>query len=232
MIKRNTVATLTPVISQSVLVGMALFMVSCATKPTPTPTPPVAEKKPVELYQWNGDDVSGASSVVIYLDQQKAHFYKGGKKVGWTYVATGRASHPTPSGSFRILEKKADKVSNLYGKLRNADGDVVDSDFNTSKETILEGHTFDPAPMPMFMRLTNDGVGMHVGPIPNPGRPASHGCIRLPRYMAQKFFANTSIGTPVTIKQYGPESSEPEEDKKEEVKPAILPEKRPLFSAN
>ena len=41
------------------------------------------------------------------------------------------------------------------------------------------------------------GIGMHAGYIP--GYPASHGCVRLPVKMAQHFFNNVSIGTPVTV---------------------------------
>lgn len=58
--------------------------------------------------------------------------------------------------------------------------------------------------MPYYMRLTGDGVGMHAGPIPNPGSRASHGCIRLPRAFAPILFASTSIGTPVKIVGDGP----------------------------
>jgi hypothetical protein len=170
---------------------------SCASKP-PEPSP-AAEPPKFVMYHWEGDGVPGSPSMVIYLDTQKAEFYRDDKLVGWTYVATGKPSHPTPTGSFRISEKTSDKVSNLYGKLLGPDGKVVDSDFNVSKEVLPEGHEFLPARMPLFMRLTNDGVGLHVGPIPRPGATASHGCIRVPRYMAQKFFANASIGTPVTI---------------------------------
>ena len=151
------------------------------------------------MYEWNGDGVPGKASIVIYLDKQKAEFYRDNKVVGWTYVATGRASHPTPSGKFTITEKTVDKVSNLYGKLLDPEGKVVNSDFNTSKNELLEGHQFSPARMPYFLRLTNDGVGLHVGPIPRPGRTASHGCIRVPRGIQPTFFANTVIGTPVTI---------------------------------
>lgn len=170
---------------------------SCASK-APEPSPATEPPKFV-MYHWEGDGVPGVPSMIIYLDTQKAEFYRDDKLVGWTYVATGKRSHPTPTGSFRISEKTADKVSNLYGKLLGPDGKVVDSDFNVSKEEVPEGHEFSPARMPLFLRLTNDGVGLHVGPIPRPGATASHGCIRVPRYMAQKFFANTSIGTPVTI---------------------------------
>ena len=53
--------------------------------------------------------------------------------------------------------------------------------------------------MPYWMRITSWGVGMHAGPIPDPGSPASHGCIRLPHEMARTLFSVVQIGTPVTI---------------------------------
>mgnify|MGYP006339678889 CR=1 FL=1 len=51
--------------------------------------------------------------------------------------------------------------------------------------------------MPFFMRLDCKEIGMHAGVLP--GYPASHGCIRMPGYMAQTFFNNVSVGTPVQI---------------------------------
>lgn len=57
------------------------------------------------------------------------------------------------------------------------------------------------------------GVGMHAGYLL--GYPASHGCIRLPKEMAARFFQNVTIGTPVAIGQevpweYGPNPLIPE----------------------
>lgn len=187
----------TAALASLMAVALAAGLSSCATK-KPVLTAATAKPKFV-MYHWEGDGVPGAPSIIIYLDTQKAEFYRDNKLVGWTFVATGRASHPTPTGSYNIIEKTRDKISNLYGKLLDANGNVVDSDFNTSKEEMPEGHQFVAARMPLFLRLRNDGVGLHVGPIPRPGATASHGCIRVPRYMAEKFFANTSIGTPVTI---------------------------------
>ena len=51
--------------------------------------------------------------------------------------------------------------------------------------------------MPYFMRLTNDGVGLHAGMLP--GYAASHGCIRLPHAFAELLFSNVSVGTPVDV---------------------------------
>ena len=183
--------------------ALSFSISSCVTKPAPLPKKPQA----FHMYEWHGDGVKGQASIVLYLDEQKAHFYRDGKEVGWTYVASGKPGHPTPTGSFHVIEKVEDKISNLYGTLLDSNGDVVNSDFNLSKDSLPEGMQFQPARMPLYLRLTNDGVGMHVGKIPKPGATASHGCIRLPREMAEKFFANTSEGTPVTIKAHASASA-------------------------
>ncbi len=151
------------------------------------------------LFQWNGDGIDGPPTIRISLGQQKAFIFRGGRQVGWTYVATGTAKHPTPRGSFRIMEKKVDKHSNRYGMIVDARGNIVDGDAAVGRERIPSGCRFMGAPMPYWMRITGWGVGMHAGPIPDPGYPASHGCIRLPLEMAQKLFSITAVGTPVTI---------------------------------
>lgn len=51
--------------------------------------------------------------------------------------------------------------------------------------------------MPYMQRLTWDGIALHAGP--NPGLPASHGCVRLPLAFAKKLFAITSIGSTVVV---------------------------------
>ena len=56
--------------------------------------------------------------------------------------------------------------------------------------------------MPYWMRLTDTGVGMHVGYVP--GRPASHGCIRLKLDSATEIFGLVKVGTPVVIAEDAP----------------------------
>jgi lipoprotein-anchoring transpeptidase ErfK/SrfK len=51
--------------------------------------------------------------------------------------------------------------------------------------------------MPYMQRLTWDGIALHAGP--NPGFPASHGCVRLPAAFAKKLFEVTGIGTTVVV---------------------------------
>jgi hypothetical protein len=57
--------------------------------------------------------------------------------------------------------------------------------------------TLYPAKMPYFMRLSGKDFGLHEGYVT--GRPASHGCIRLPKAAAQKLFAEVPVGTWVSI---------------------------------
>ncbi|NNC89224.1 MAG: L,D-transpeptidase [Akkermansiaceae bacterium] len=151
-------------------------------------------------YSYWADDGSGERlRVKIDLSDQTASFYRGSRKVGQSRVATGKAGHRTPTGSFTISEKVAGKRSTLYGRIYDRHGNVVVSDADTRKHRVPAGGKFVGAPMPYWMRLTSYGIGMHVGPIPNPGSPASHGCIRMPREMAQTLFEKAPSGTKVVI---------------------------------
>jgi hypothetical protein len=51
--------------------------------------------------------------------------------------------------------------------------------------------------MPWFMRLNCSAIGLHSGYVT--GRPASHGCIRLPYDQAKLFFSLTGVGDEVQI---------------------------------
>ena len=160
----------------------------------------LAAQRPA-LYEWNevAESATGPAKVRIELDEQKAYIYKGGQLTAWTYLASGRANHRTPQGTFRIMEKQSEKSSSQYGMIVDADGNVVDRDATYGVESIPRGGRFVGAPMPYWMRLTGYGIGMHAGHIPNPGLPASHGCIRLPADVAAKLYGVVDVGTEVTI---------------------------------
>lgn len=188
-------------IRASLLVGVA-FLASCKSPPAPPPQQVKEEwKYPGE---WTGGE-KPITRIAIDVDTQRATLYNGNDIIGWTYVASGITSFPTPTGEFTVLEKVKDKVSNLYGKGYDSSGKLVNSDFKQGRDMLPSGGRFAAAPMKYFMRLTNDGVGMHIGAISRPGRRASHGCIRLPSKMAPILYAHTSIGTPVTITGNGPD---------------------------
>ena len=163
-----------------------------------------AEVERPPLFDWRGDTIAGPASVRIVLNEQKAYIFRSGQEAGWTYLASGTSTHNTPTGSFTVLEKKAQKSSNTYGVIVNSAGNVVDWDAKAGREFVPSGGRFVGAPMPYWMRLTSYGIGMHAGPIPHPGLPASHGCIRLPEEMAAKLFEVVDVGTPVIISGHAP----------------------------
>ncbi|UIJ44234.1 L,D-transpeptidase family protein [Sphingomonas cannabina] len=112
---------------------------------------------------------AGEVSVVVSLPLQAVYVFRGEVLIGVASASTGTAGHRTPAGTFTILQKRVFHRSNLYSN----------------------------APMPFMQRLTWGGIALHAGH--NPGYPASHGCIRLPRAFAQLLFDATRIGGAVAI---------------------------------
>ena len=152
---------------------------------------------PDDVSYWAGDGVTGTPSVRIDLSAQKAFFYKNDKLVGVSRISTGNDEHATPPGRYKIIQKNRDHRSNLYGVFKDATtGEVVNNDVDMSKDKVPPGCVYVGAPMPYFMRFTG-GIGMHTGYLP--GYNASHGCVRMPHKMAEAFFANVEISTPVIV---------------------------------
>lgn len=145
---------------------------------------------------WMGDDVKGRPVIRISIGEQKVYLLKDGQLVGMSPISSGRESHPTDLGSYKIIEKDKDHKSNLYGSYVDAKGAVVKKDVDVRKDRRPPGTTFDGASMRYFMRVTG-AVGMHEGYLP--GFAASHGCIRMPGEMAAIFYRESSLGTPVEV---------------------------------
>ena len=140
-----------------------------AAKPKAPPTMEAAVSRPGS-FVWQPERApEGAVLVIVSLPEQRAHIYRGGKRIGLSTVSTGSEGRETPPGHFEILQKKVMHRSNLY----------------------------DDAPMPFMQRLTWDGIALHAGHVP--GYPASHGCIRLPRKLAEALYTVTEIGTRVIV---------------------------------
>ncbi|MBC7979990.1 MAG: L,D-transpeptidase family protein [Armatimonadetes bacterium] len=150
------------------------------------------------MYQWYDDEGPGEVAVKISLQEQIAEVSRGGRPIGWSYVATGIEGRKTSPGSYRITEKIVDKYSNRYGWIENEYGEVTDDDASPG-DHLEEGERYMPAPMPYWMRITSYGIGMHAGNIPAPGSPASHGCIRMPKEFVPILFEKAKVGTPVRI---------------------------------
>lgn len=138
------------------------------------------------------------SPIYICLSQQRGRLYVNGQVAADWPVSTGVNGHETPTGKFRISQKERKYASNRYGKMYNAEGKCIDRDADAFKDVIPEGGKFVGSPMPNWMRLTSDGVGMHTGKV-RAGKRLSHGCIRTPNSMARQLFDITARGTRVTI---------------------------------
>jgi len=125
--------------------------------------------KPGE-YKWAADiPASGETSVVIDTLKQLFYVYRDDKLIGVATVSTGRKGRETPLGFWKVMLKKVKGYSRKY----------------------------DNAPMPYMQMYDSKGIAFHAGP--NPGYPASHGCVRLPLKFAEKLYGLTQIGTKVTI---------------------------------
>jgi hypothetical protein len=152
---------------------------------------------PDDISYWDGDGATGSPLVKINRGQQKAFFYKGGVLVGVSRISSGNEDHATPPGKYKIVEKDKDHKSTIYGCFKDqASGQMLNDNVDIRVDKVPPGAIYYAAPMPNFMRITG-GVGMHTGYLP--GYAASHGCIRMPHQMSEKFFDNVVVGTPVII---------------------------------
>jgi flagellar biosynthesis GTPase FlhF len=106
---------------------------------------------------------------VVALKEQRITVYGTNGTIMDARVSTGRSGYETPPGVFSILEKRREHYSNLY----------------------------DDASMPFMQRLTWSGIALHAGVLP--GRPASHGCIRMPYGFAGQLFEATRLGMRVVV---------------------------------
>lgn len=143
------------------------------------------------------------TAVEIALREQRGILLVDGAVAMDFPVATGKASHPTPKGSYKILEKKEKHASNLYGRIVSGSGSTLVSDADTRDHGVPAGGRFVGAPMPYWMRMTTTGVGMHVGNVPG-HRTASHGCIRLKKDTAMQLFSILDVGSPVKVDSFAP----------------------------
>lgn len=145
---------------------------------------------------WYADNMRGKPSIRIDLGDQMVYLYKGGQLAGGSPISSGKEGYDTRPGRYRIIEKDIDHKSSLYGDYEDYDGNVVMQNVDNRRHARPPGTRFEGAKMYYFMRIYG-GVGMHQGYLP--GYAASHGCIRLPGHMAEKFYHATPMGTPVVI---------------------------------
>ena len=138
--------------------------------------------------------------VVISLPKQRAYLMVGEQIVIDSPISSGKRGHTSPTGHLPVLEKDPNHHSSLYGDFVDSSGRIVRAGVSARIDSAPSGTHFVGATMKWFMRLTGDGVGMHIGILP--GYPASHGCIRMPSDGAKLFYDLVKVGTPVDVGDY------------------------------
>ena len=181
------------------LLGAVLGLASCATPPATRTVVPAPGASPAELpYQWTQGNApqaykdavaafgrlalapgqyrwvadmpaDGEARIVIDRLTQTFYVYRGERLVGVSTMSSGKKGKETPLGFWAVMLKKKRGFSRKY----------------------------DNAPMPFMQMYDDKGIAFHAGP--NPGYPASHGCVRLPLKFAERLFGMTRMGTKVII---------------------------------
>jgi lipoprotein-anchoring transpeptidase ErfK/SrfK len=154
--------------------------------------PPMSTNAPV-LQSVTPDN----AHVFVSLSKQRAYLMTGDQIAIDSPISSGKRGHTSPTGKFTILEKDKDHHSNLYGDYKDSKGRTVRGGISAHIDSAPSGTHFVGASMKWFMRLTGEGVGMHVGILP--GYPASHGCIRMPEPAAALFYSHVKVGTPAVV---------------------------------
>lgn len=159
---------------------------------------------PLNMAVWKNEEVlakTGPSNSHIKIDLAKQRgFLMNNDQLAMDYpICSGIKSRPTPTGTFYILEKVVDKKSNRYGRIYDASDECVTPDADATIDPIPEGGRFEGASMRYWMRLTSDGVGHHIGPMPRSRRPASHACVRGPSEIIPIVYSKVKEGTRVVI---------------------------------
>lgn len=147
-------------------------------------------------YMWKPDPDKPITRIEVRIGEQKVYVFQDDKIAAISPITTGKPGHDTPLGHYTILVKDIDHKSNLYGVFVDPNGYIVNDNANVGDKAPA-GAVYDSADMPYYLRIREDGVGLHGGYLP--GYPASHGCIRQPHAFAELLFSNVAVGTPVDV---------------------------------
>ena len=138
--------------------------------------------------------------IVVSIPRQRAYLMMGQQIIADGPISSGKRGHSSPTGHLHVLEKDPNHHSNLYGDFVDRSGRIVRAGVSARIDAAPSGTHFEGAAMKWFLRLTEDGVGMHIGILP--GYSASHGCIRQSSEGAKLFYDHAKVGTPVDVGDY------------------------------
>jgi len=200
-------ANFLPILFRVVLLA-GLFSLGGQPRPTPfaqeamrRASDLIRKQEPVKITQSLLKQITpDVVHVVVSLPKQRAYLMTDEQIVIDSPISSGKRGHTSPTGQLSVLEKDPNHHSTLYGDFVDSFGRIVRAGVSARIDAAPSGTHFAGAAMKWFMRLTEDGVGMHVGILP--GYPASHGCIRMPVDGAKLFYDHVKVGTPVEVGDY------------------------------
>ena len=135
--------------------------------------------------------------IKVSLQNRAVYVMEGNEPLLVTATAIGTPENPTPKGNFRVYNKIEKKRSGSYGF--SVSGDSI----RPVKRSNATGR-YVGFPMAYWVEFS-PAYGLHEGavwPIPR-----THGCLRLHKNVAPKFFALAKMGTPINISETQPEDA-------------------------
>ena len=115
-------------------------------------------------FKWSADvPQAGETKVVIDTLTQLFYVYRGDKLVGVATISSGKKGRATPLGFWAVMNKKVKSATAA----------------NTTMRQCPSCRCTTPRASPST-------------PGPNPGYPASHGCVRLPLKFAERLYGLTA----------------------------------------
>ena len=135
--------------------------------------------------------------IKVSLQNRAVYVMEGDRPLLITATAIGTPSNPTPTGNFRIFNKIAKKRSGSYGF--SVSGDSI----RPCKSSEASGR-YVGFPMALWCEF-HPAYGFHEGSVWP--MPRTHGCLRLHKNVAAKFYELARMGTPVNIAYSQPEDA-------------------------
>ncbi len=165
---------------------------------TPAAHPPIGPQAPHRVSARLMENLEPErSSLFVSLSNQRAYLMRDEEIVIDTPISSGKRTAMTPAGEFQVLEKVPEYLSRRYGNFVDDTGRIVRAAASAEVDAAPSGTRFTEAPARYFLRLSEDGAGIHAGHLP--GYPAADRSIRLPEEIAEMIFHMVQSGTPVTV---------------------------------
>src|SRR3984893_4909945 len=151
----------------------AQFRLFGPRQPRPTPQPMrkasalISKQVPLKVNQSLLKQATPDNTrIVVSIPKQRAYLMIGDDIVADGPISSGKRGHETPRGHFSVMEKDPNHHSSLYGDFIDGSGRVVRAGVSARIDSAPSGTHFAGAAMKWFLRLTEDGVGMHIGILP------------------------------------------------------------------